>query len=56
MGAAKVGSSMFWEGLNVRLAISEGETATLSGHMSMVLRRRREWLLQAQSHLLFPKG
>jgi len=56
MGAAEVGSSMFWEGLNVRLAISEGETATLSGQISMLLPKRREWLLQAQSHLLFPKG
>jgi len=55
MGAA-VGSSMFWEGLSVRLAISEGETATLSGQMSMMVSKRREWLLQAQSHLLFPKG
>jgi len=55
MGAA-VCSSMFWEGLNVRLAISEGETATLSGQMSMDIHKRREWLLQAQSHLLFPKG
>jgi hypothetical protein len=36
----------------VRLAISEGETATLSGQMSMALHKRREWLLQAQSHLL----
>jgi hypothetical protein len=54
MGAAEVGSSMFWEGLNVRLAISKGETATLSGQMSIMLRKRREWLLQAQSHLLFP--
>jgi hypothetical protein len=25
----------FWKGLNVRLAISEGETATWSGQMSM---------------------
>jgi hypothetical protein len=49
MGAAEVGSSMFWEGLNVRLAISEGETATLSGQMSMQLHKRRERLLPISS-------
>jgi hypothetical protein len=35
-----------WEGLNVRLAISEGETATWSGQMSITLHKRRAWLLQ----------
>jgi hypothetical protein len=37
-----------WEGLNVRLAISEGETATWSGQMSIMLDKRRAWLLQGQ--------
>jgi hypothetical protein len=37
------------EGLNVRLAISEGETATLSGQMSMQLHRRWRRALQAQT-------
>jgi hypothetical protein len=36
------------EGLNVRLAISEGETATWSGQMSMMLDKRRAWLLQGE--------
>ena len=31
----------------MRLAISQGETAILSGQMSMISRKRREWLLQA---------
>jgi hypothetical protein len=35
-----------WEGLNVRPAISESETAILSGQMSMSKCKRREWLLQ----------
>jgi hypothetical protein len=38
-----------WEGLNVRLAISKGETATWSGQMSMGLGKRAGWLLQAKS-------
>jgi hypothetical protein len=33
-------------GLNVRLAISEGETATWSGQMSMLLSNDEAWLLQ----------
>jgi hypothetical protein len=35
-----------WEGLNVRLAISEGDTAMSSGQISMVIHSPREWLLQ----------
>jgi hypothetical protein len=38
-----------WKGLNVRLAISEGETAILSGQMSMRLHRRYQRILQAQT-------
>jgi hypothetical protein len=44
---------MFGEGLNVRLAISEGDTATLSGQMSITLNKRFGQLLQAERpHLL----
>src|SRR5882724_11205460 len=35
-----------WEGLNVRLAISEGDTAMSSGQISMMIHSPREWLLQ----------
>jgi hypothetical protein len=38
-----------WKGLNARLAISEGETATWSGQMSMNLHRRWQRNLQAQT-------
>jgi hypothetical protein len=40
---------MFGEGLNVRLAISGGETATLSGQMSIKLHKRIHGHLQAQT-------
>jgi hypothetical protein len=35
-----------WEGLNVRLAISEGDTAMSSGQISMLMYSPRQWLLQ----------
>jgi len=35
--------------LNVRLAVSEGETAMLSGQMSMVIHSRTAWLLQGEN-------
>jgi hypothetical protein len=34
--------------LNVRLALGEGETAMLSGQMSMLVHRRKAWLLQGE--------
>jgi len=34
--------------LNVRLALGEGETAMLSGQMSMPIHRRTAWLLQGE--------
>jgi hypothetical protein len=34
--------------LNVRLALGEGETAMLSGQMSMLTHKRSAWLLQGE--------
>jgi hypothetical protein len=45
---------MFGEGLNVRLAISEGVTATLSGQMSIILGKRFGRRLQVET--LTPAG
>ena len=39
---------MFGEGQNVRPASGKGETARLSGQMSMSLDRSQRWLLQGE--------